>query len=66
MNIQTNHQLILAMKDGKYGYLNKLGMVVIPCKYSYASVFTEGTAYVALDEDLNDLHQIDINGLRHE
>lgn len=65
MNIQTNDQLILAMKDRKYGYLNKLGMVVIPCKYTYASVFTEGTANVALDEDLNDLHQIDINGLRY-
>ena len=34
-------------KDGKYGYINKLGEEIIPCKYDKAEEFYNGLAVVA-------------------
>ena len=37
---------IPVMLDGKWGYADLTGEIVIPCQYAYASKFTGGIAYV--------------------
>lgn len=37
-------------KNGKYGFINKVGAEVIPFKYAFASVFNEGLAKVVNDK----------------
>ena len=39
-------------KDGKYGYINTKGELVIPCQFGYASDFIEGTAVVVKDDGM--------------
>jgi len=42
--------LLCVKKDGKYGYVNENGRVVIPLQYDYAESFREnGTAWVWID-----------------
>lgn len=41
--------LLLVSSKNKYGYLNKLGQQVIPCKFVSALPFKEGLAPVSLD-----------------
>ena len=36
-------------ENGKYGFIDNSGNVVIPCKYDYAEGFSEGLALVRLD-----------------
>jgi tRNA A-37 threonylcarbamoyl transferase component Bud32/S-adenosylmethionine synthetase len=36
-------------KDGKYGYINRFGFDVIPCKYNYIDKFCNGLARVEKD-----------------
>jgi serine/threonine protein kinase/S-adenosylmethionine synthetase len=36
-------------KDGKYGYINRFGFDVIPCKYNYIDTFSNGLARVEKD-----------------
>lgn len=38
-------------EDGKYGYINKKGELVIPCKYDSANLFHEGLAKVSKQSD---------------
>lgn len=35
----------------KYGYINVNNRIVVPAKYSYASAFSDGMAYVVIDDD---------------
>lgn len=43
--------LLLVSSRNKYGYLNKLGQQVIPCKFESALPFKEGLAPVSLDPE---------------
>jgi hypothetical protein len=40
--------LLRVLRNGKMGYANKFGQVVIPCKYDYARWFENGLAEVTL------------------
>ena len=42
--------LIAAEKDGKMGYIDKMGNVIIPLKYDMAATFSEGFAVVEQNE----------------
>lgn len=44
--------LAAVKKDGKFGYINTKGELVIPCQFGYASDFIEGTAVVAKDDGM--------------
>jgi len=41
--------LTRALRNGKMGYANKYGQVVIPCIYDFASPFEQGKAQVTFD-----------------
>lgn len=55
----SNGLLLARNVDGKYGYLNKSGKVVIPFVFDYASSFLNGVAEV---EKRNKKYRIDKNG----
>ena len=42
--------LIVAEQDGKFGYVNTSGELVIPCEFEWACPFKEGLAWVKGDE----------------
>lgn len=44
--------LAAVKKDGKFGYIDTKGNLVIPCQFGYASDFIEGTAVVAKDDGM--------------
>jgi hypothetical protein len=44
-----NEGLARVFRDGKMGYANKFGQVVIPCIYDYAKWFDKGVAQVTFD-----------------
>jgi len=55
--------LALVMSNGKYGYVDKQGKLVIPCQYTYAGYFSEGLAGVTVKEkDKNKTGFIDREG----
>jgi hypothetical protein len=41
------------MEGGKWGFINKQGKLVIPCKYMYVSTFDQGLARVLLSEEIH-------------
>ena len=47
-----NEGLTRVLRDGKMGYANKFGQVVIPCVYDYAKWFDKGFAEVTFDANL--------------
>jgi WG containing repeat len=47
-----NEGLTRVLRDGKMGYANKFGQVVIPCIYDYAKWFDKGVAEVTFDATL--------------
>lgn len=44
--------LAAVKKDGKFGYIDTKGNLVIPCQFGYASDFIEGTAVVVKDDGM--------------
>jgi hypothetical protein len=42
---------LLIKSRGKYGYLDKLGKLAVPCKFGSAEPFKEGVAPVSLDPE---------------
>ncbi len=40
------------IQDGKYGFIDKVGAIVIPCIYDYVTDFNEGMALARKGEDL--------------
>jgi WG containing repeat len=44
-----NEGLTRVLRDGKMGYANQFGQIVIPCIYDYAKWFDKGVAEVTLD-----------------
>lgn len=51
--------LFRIIRNGKYGYINKKGQVIISCKYDYAGVFSEGLARVKINDSYG---YIDVTG----
>lgn len=47
--------------DGKWGYIDHKGALVIPCRYDYARRFTDGVAEVS---DAGQVTWINRSGLR--
>ena len=43
--------VLLWWNQGKYGFINKKGKVVIPIKFDYAQQFYEGEAEVSLNDE---------------
>ncbi|MAW96571.1 MAG: hypothetical protein CMF36_10035 [Leeuwenhoekiella sp.] len=41
-----NEDLMRVLRNGKMGYANKFGQIVIPCEYDYAKWFENGKAEV--------------------
>lgn len=64
ISLITDSALFSVNKNGKEGFINKEGKVIIPIKYVYATPFVDGKAYVAENENMEDLHQIDVKGNR--
>jgi hypothetical protein len=46
----ADNGLAAVKKDGKWGYIDTTGAVVIPFQYNYAYSFSEGKAVVSLGE----------------
>ncbi|MGJ1432157.1 WG repeat-containing protein [Sphingobacterium spiritivorum] len=46
LEIGIDNDVILAEKDNLHGYIDKNGKVMIPFKYTLASAFSDGVAYV--------------------
>jgi DNA-binding transcriptional regulator/RsmH inhibitor MraZ len=46
-NLATS-ELFLFTRNGKYGYIDRTGKIVIPAKFEYAGYFSEGLAIVAI------------------
>ena len=44
-DVEFHDGLLKVYKNGKYGYINKKGELVIPCVYDEAGIFSEGWAY---------------------
>jgi hypothetical protein len=71
-----NEGLMRVLRNGKMGYANKFGQIVIPCEYDYAKWFENGKAevtykakeYLDLDEhkrvESDEWFEIDKNGER--
>ncbi len=53
-NGDKNSDLIPVSKDGKFGYINSYGTVIIPFKYEYAYGFKGGIARICADGILSD------------
>jgi len=62
ISITDEPNIFLALKGDKYGFLDQDGKVLIPFKYAYATIFTDGVATVSLDADLTDIFMIDTKG----
>ncbi len=46
----TNSERFLFMRDGKFGYIDRTGKIVIPAKFDFADDFSEGLAGVGIGE----------------
>lgn len=53
---------ILAMKNGKYGFIDDKGKTIIPFKFTTAIAFSDGVAIVADDEAGEDYYYINTKG----
>lgn len=49
-----NDGLVEVKKDGKYGFMNKKGELIVECKYDFASEFHDGMAWVGVGPNSHD------------
>lgn len=60
-----NEGVTRVLRNGKMGYANKFGQIVIPCKYDYAKWFKNGKAEVTYNArefyDLDEHKQVESN-----
>ena len=54
--------LIAVKQNGKWGYADLRGEVVIPCQFASATIFTKGVAFVTLSEESEVYIPINIEG----
>lgn len=66
LSLQPETNLILALKDGKYGFINEQAKAVIPFKFSFATSFTDGVATVQDNAEDEETYLINIKGDRVE
>ncbi|MNR58491.1 hypothetical protein D3C85_1795060 [compost metagenome] len=52
----------LAMKNGKYGFIDDKGKTTIPFKFTTAIAFSDGVAIVSEDEAGEDFNYINTKG----
>ncbi|MFZ4861831.1 WG repeat-containing protein [Sphingobacterium sp. Mn56C] len=64
LSLSNDSNLILAHKDGKYGFIDEKGKTVIPFKFTFASSFADGQSTVTEDEEMENIYQIDTKGQR--
>jgi len=62
MALPDEGNLFLAMKNGKYGYIDEKGKTIIPFKFSTALAFDNGVAIVSEDEAGENIYYIDTKG----
>lgn len=48
--------------DGKIGFIDTMGVIKIPAKYSATGLFSEGLCHVSISEHADSYYYIDING----
>lgn len=51
LSLHDDTNLILAEKDGKYGFIDEQGKTVIPFKFDYASSFMDGVSTILENEE---------------
>lgn len=64
LSIHPKSELILALEDGKFGYIDEKGKAVIPFIFEYATLFVDGVASVQLEGE--DPYLINTKGERME
>ncbi|MBL1407595.1 WG repeat-containing protein [Sphingobacterium faecale] len=64
LSLSLDCNVILAQKDGKYGYIDENGKTVIPFKFTFANTFSDDMAAVAEDEETEDIYYINTKGQR--
>ncbi|MDR2282322.1 MAG: WG repeat-containing protein [Sphingobacterium sp.] len=64
LSLSLDCNIILAQKDGKYGYIDENGKTVIPFKFTFANTFSDNMAAVAEDENTEDIYYINTKGER--
>jgi hypothetical protein len=62
MALPDEGNAFLAMKNGKYGYIDEKGQTIIPFKFSTALAFENGVAIVSEDEAGENIYYIDTKG----
>lgn len=62
MALPDEGNTFLAMKNGKYGYIDEKGKIIIPFKFSTALAFENGVAIVSEDEAGENIYYIDSKG----
>jgi len=62
MALPDEGNIFLAMKNGKYGYIDEKGKTIIPFKFSTALAFDNGVAIVSEDEAGENIYYIDTKG----
>lgn len=66
ISLSQDSPLITVQQGAKFGFINPLGEVVIPIKYTAAGTFASGEAIVAEDPDGEDQYIINMRGERVE
>ncbi|MVZ64766.1 hypothetical protein GQF61_02790 [Sphingobacterium sp. DK4209] len=66
ISLSQDSPLITVQKDDKFGFINPLGKVVIPFKYTVAGTFENGQVVVAEDAEASDHYIINMKGERVE
>lgn len=66
LSLQDETNLILAEKGGKFGYIDEQGKTIIPFKYGYATLFSDGLASVQDNADDDETYLINTKGERVE
>lgn len=64
LSLSSDNNLILAQKDGKYGFIDANGKTVIPFKFTYANTFSDNMAAVAEDTEAVEIYYINSKGER--
>lgn len=64
LSLSSDNNIILAQKDGKYGYIDENGKTVIPFKFTFANTFSDDMAAVAEDENTEEIYYINSKGER--
>lgn len=62
LSLPVDGNIFVAKKNDKYGYIDSLGKIEIPFKYTYAMPFDNGSAIVSEDENYENYYYINTEG----